>query len=229
MKWLYLAVNFGTVIVPFIFSFHPKLLFFKNFSSFLKAAIFAAVIFVAWDIAFTKAGVWGFNPDYVSGIYLFNLPLEEVLFFFCIPFSCLFTYHCLTLFYKMEWERSTVSKFIAVLCAILLLTGILHVHQLYTSVTFISLSVFLLFLQFYLKVDWLGKLLNVYPVLLIPFFIVNGILTGTGLAQPVVWYNDAHNLGIRLLTIPMEDVFYGFELITLNLLFYKYIQRKEAA
>ena len=61
----------------------------------------------------------------------------------------------------------------------------------------------------------------VYSVLLLPFFIVNGILTGTGLDSPVVWYNDNENLGLRVLTIPVEDIFYGMELIFLNLLIYQ--------
>ena len=55
--------------------------------------------------------------------------------------------------------------------------------------------------------------------LLIPFFIVNGILTGTGIDEPVVWYNNAENLSIRILTIPIEDIFYGFELIILTIYF----------
>jgi lycopene cyclase domain-containing protein len=57
--------------------------------------------------------------------------------------------------------------------------------------------------------------------MLIPFFIVNGILTGTGINEEVVWYNDEENLGIRLLTIPVEDIFYAFSLILLNLLLFK--------
>ena len=53
---------------------------------------------------------------------------------------------------------------------------------------------------------------------------MNGILTGTGLQQPVVWYNNNQNLAIRLLTIPIEDVFYGFELILLNIFLYEYFK-----
>ncbi len=112
------------------------------------------------------------------------------------------------------------------LSTILFLTGIYFKRNLYTSSTFVSLSVLLLFLKYIVKINWLGKLVMIYPVLLIPFFIVNGILTGTGIAQPVVWYNNAEILRIRLFTIPLEDVFYGFELILLNVFFYEYFKSK---
>ncbi len=81
-------------------------------------------------------------------------------------------------------------------------------------------------MQFALRVNWIGKLWRIYPILLIPFFIVNGILTGTGLEEPVVWYNDSRNLGIRLLSIPIEDVVYGFEMILLTIFFYAFYVKK---
>lgn len=68
--------------------------------------------------------------------------------------------------------------------------------------------------------------MSIYPVLLIPIFIVNGILTGTGLESPVVWYDNNENLGLRLTTNPFEDVIYGFELLLLNVLFFDYYNDK---
>ena len=41
--------------------------------------------------------------------------------------------------------------------------------------------------------------------MLIPFLIVDGLLT----SLPILQYNDAENLGIRLFSIPIEDIVYG--------------------
>lgn len=225
MKLTYFWVDFFTVIIPFIFSFHPKINFKKKFKFFFPANILVASLFIIWDISFTKKGVWGFNPDYVSGIYFFNLPIEEILFFICIPFSCVFTYHSINLFFNIRSKPKTEVLFVNALATVLIVTGIYFYSRMYTSYTFISLSLLLLFMKYMAKVDWLPKLAMVYLFLLIPFLIVNGILTGFGLAQPVVWYNNAENIGIRLLTIPVEDIFYGFELILLNVTLYEYFKK----
>jgi lycopene cyclase domain-containing protein len=226
MKYTYLLVNFFSVIVPFLFSFHPKINFYKIWKAFFPANIIAAIIFLIWDVLFTSKGIWGFNPKYVSEIYFFHLPLEEVLFFICIPFACVFTYHSINLFFKIEWKLKTENIFCIILSLLLFITGILFYDRLYTSVTFISTAILMLVLKFIFKIKWFGKLISIYPILLIPFFIVNGILTGSCLQEPVVWYNNAENLGIRLFTIPVEDVFYGFELILLNIFFFEIFKSK---
>ncbi len=226
MKSLYLLVDFFTIIIPLLFSFHPKIKFYKTWKAFFIAATIVAIIFLTWDIIFTRLGVWSFNPRYITGIYLFGLPVEEILFFICIPFSCVFTYYCLDKFFSLAWPPRWETFFCITLSFGLLIIGMIWLDKLYTSVTFISTAVVCLLLKFGVKIKWFGKAVTVYTVLLIPFLIVNGILTGTGLEEPVVRYNDGENLGIRLFTIPIEDTVYGFELILLNLFFFEAIKAR---
>ena len=222
MKYTYFLINFFTVLVPFLFSFNQRNQFYKYFKPFFYANILTGLLFVLWDAYFTKMKVWGFNPDYIFGVYLLNLPLEEVLFFVCVPFACVFSYHSLKIFYKAKWSAKTENRIVLLFAIALFSIGFLYFDRAYTSVTFISLAFLILVLKYLGRVTWLPQLFTVYPILLIPFFIVNGLLTGTGLEQPVVWYNNDENLGIRLLTIPVEDIAYGFELILLNVFLFEY-------
>lgn len=82
-------------------------------------------------------------------------------------------------------------------------------EQAYTFATGLFLSLFLLVQLVVLKSKYLGRFYLAYLVLLIPFSLVNGILTGTGIEEEVVWYNNSENISVRMLTIPLEDVFYG--------------------
>lgn len=51
----------------------------------------------------------------------------------------------------------------------------------------------------------------------------NGYLTG----RPIVLYDPGYFLGVRLGTIPVEDFFYGFGLITLTLVLWEFFMRKD--
>ena len=228
MKPLYFLVDFFTVMVPLLFSFHPKINFYKTWKEFFLAAVSVAVLFIIWDSIFTHLGIWNFNPRYITGIYILKLPIEEMLFFICIPFSCVFTYYSVDRFYNLSWNPTWENIFCILLSLILLITGLVFPHRLYTSVTFISTAFVCLVLKFIFRINWFGKAVSVYLLLLIPFLIVNGILTGTWLEEPVVRYNQMEILNIRLFTIPVEDIFYGFELILLNLFIYlQLVRRKE--
>ena len=227
MQYTYLLVNFFTIIIPFLFSFHPKLKFHKTWSAFFPAVMLSGLIFVLWDMYFTHLGVWGFNDRYLTGIEIGNLPLEEVLFFFCIPYACVFTFHCIDLFMGRTGGPK-MQKFITLFLVVgLLLFGIFNISRSYTATTFISFALLLLFAEFILKINWLTRFYIIYGVLLIPFFMVNGVLTGSWIEEEVVWYNSEEFMNFRIGTIPVEDAFYGAELILLNLLFYRYFLNRK--
>ncbi len=217
MELLYLYVNIGAIFIPFIFSFHKKLQFHQKWKAFFSANLISASFFILWDIYFTELGIWGFNPKYLTGVQLWNLPLEEVLFFTCIPYACVFTYHAIKLRIALPpYPKQNLFKLLLfglVLISIVLL--FLFSNQWYTFSTFALLLLLLIYIHLK-KIAWFPQFITSYGILLIPFTIVNGILTGTGIEQEVVWYDPKHHLGIRYLSIPIVDVFYGLCLILMN-------------
>ncbi len=222
-KCTYLLVDFFCIIFPFVFSFHPKLRFHRQWQYFVLPCVLTALFFIIWDILFTAKGVWSFNPSYVCGVYFFNLPLEEVLFFIFIPYACVFTYYCMSLFVNDRWRRSQARLVSYMLIVFLLSVALSHPARLYTSVTFILLAIFLFFLLVK-KVRFMPMFYLSFLVILIPFFISNGILTGSFLKAPVVIYNNNYNLGIRMFTIPVEDTFYGMLLLLMNVSGFEYLR-----
>ena len=228
-KYLYLIIDFLSIIFPFLFSFHPRNNFYKKWMSIWPAVLIPAGIFIIWDAGFTQLGVWGFNPRYLTGIYFINLPIEEVLFFICIPYACAFTYESVNIISAKERISENAQLWISdILSACLILAGIINYSKWYTSVTFIATAIFIILLHRVWKVNFMGRFYFAFLFILIPFFIVNGILTGTGIDQPVVWYNDSENLGIRMGTIPFEDTFYGMLLIAMNIALLEYFENKNA-
>lgn len=227
MHFTYLLIDFFTVIVCFIFSFHPKIQFSRHFGAFFKASVLVGLVFIIWDIWFTKNGVWWFNDDYLLGIRLFGLPIEEILFFICIPFSCVFTYFCLDKFFKLDWKPLPEKLYVIFSIIAYLSVAFVFYDRVYTLVTFLTLAFSLITLYYYLGVRWIGKVSFIYLILSPGFLSVNGILTGTGLETPIVNYNPYNFIGFRILTIPIEDFFYGLALILWNVFFLNKFMRKD--
>lgn len=179
-----------------------------------------AIFYIAWDALFTKWGVWSFNEAYISGYHLSNLPVEEVLFFFVVPYCCIFIYECLICYFPAITKLGGSKKIVLAMGVIFVITGIVFFQQRYTGYTFLLLGAALLayipLKTFFTGFNFPAFLIS-YAVILIPFLLVNGFLT----AIPVVLYNDAENFGFRIYTIPFEDAFYGMLLIFLNLLIYE--------
>ena len=220
MKFTYLLIDLFSVLVPFIFSFHPSLRFYKNWPAFFPAMLATAIVFVGWDMYFTHLKIWGFNAQYLTGFTIGNLPIEEILFFFCIPYACVFTYACLNLLIKKTLSGRVQFVISSSLIALSIFMAVRFNSLRYTDYTFTVLAALVFLTQFILKSRWLSRFYVTYLLLLLPFVIVNGLLTGTGLHNPVVWYNPAHIIGVRILTIPVEDIFYGMDLILLNIIIY---------
>ncbi len=225
--YTYLLVNFGTLLFPLLFSFEKKVAYFKTWKFLFPSMLITAALFLTWDYFFTAKGIWGFNPDYVSGLYFLNLPVEEVLFFFIIPFSSIFIYMFLNRFWPdAGFFRKYARSITILILTVAIVLAIFNYNKAYTLLN-CSYAIVLLSLQlFFVKGDYMGRFYRFYLVHLIPFFIVNSILTGTGLQNPVVWYNNHENIGIRLGTIPAEDLLYSMSLMLMNISLFEYFRQQ---
>lgn len=226
-KYLYLTLNILSFIVPFAFSFYPKAKFFKKWKYVIPGIVATAILFIIWDEVFTQMGVWGFNDKYVTGIRLMSLPLEEILFFLCIPYACLFTYFALNYLVEKDHlfpHQEIISSIIIVVCLVL---GMYFMDKAYTGVTFMATGLFVAWHLLKLRPRYMGRFYFAFIFILIPFFIVNGILTGSFIDEPVVWYNNEENLGIRIATIPIEDMFYGLLMILMSITIAEELERRE--
>ena len=183
-----------------------------------------AAIYIAWDSWFTARNVWSFNDQYIIGKKYFGLPIEEILFFLVIPYCCVFIYECVRLYFPAVTKKVKGDAWLKSIAVLLLIAGVVFFKKDYTAST--SLFLGLTLILFFVFRKWFpgfnsGVFLISYAITLVPFLVVNGFLT----ALPVVIYNDAENLGARIYTIPVEDVFYGMLLVFLNItLFEKFRQ-----
>lgn len=225
-NWLYVFINLGAISIPFLAGFDKRLEFQKQWKFLFPSMLLTMLVFIPWDMLKTDLAVWGFNPRYLLGYYIGNLPVEEWGFFIAIPYACLFTYHSLNYLIKKDYLSKYANSFTVILAVFFLATGVLNIDKLYTSVTFISTAAFLLFHFFVVKASYLGRFYMMYFVTLIPFFIVNGLLTGSFIPEEVVYYDNTQNLGIRVGTIPVEDMVYGLLMLLMNVTWFEYLRNR---
>jgi len=225
---LYLWLDLLAISVPFLVSFHPRVKLYKDWNALFLALLITLIPFIIWDIYFTYQGYWGFNEVYLSGLNFLYLPIEEWMFFICIPYACIFTHIAILEINPRLQLSEKLTKQISIV--LLLLFGILFLfnfNKAYTAVDMIF-GLVILGWVYYKNLSLLRSFFITFLFMLIPFFIVNGILTGTGIEGNVVWYNDAQNLGIRLGTIPVEDTVYAFSMILMNLYLFDFFKKKLA-
>jgi lycopene cyclase domain-containing protein len=207
----YLLINLCILAGPFLLSFFPTVKYKEKWALVLLATLPVALVFIVWDAVAVARLDWEFSPERITGYKLFNLPLEEVLFFFTVPFSCLFIWECLNYYFK---DRTvTFPRFLKIVMVLVFVTAaFLFRDQYYTSTVLVFCGIFFL-ISFFLKQS-ITQSRNFWLMILIsyiPFLIFNFLLTSI----PVVTYNQSAIWGIRITTIPFEDFFYSFALLAL--------------
>lgn len=220
--FVYLAVNFFTIVGPLLKSWNYKMRMRDNWAELWPTIGAVSLFFLVLDYFFTAWNVWQFNPEFITGIYVFNLPIEEILFFITTFYACMFVYEVLNYFIKND-ILGKIAPYISIGLVVLnCVIAFIHIDLMYTFSHLLMAAITIIVHHLLLGNSVAGRFYLSYIVCLIPFLIMNGILT----ACPVVIYNNAENLGIRIGTIPVEDTMYCLQMLMMNVTMYELLKKK---
>lgn len=238
MKAEYLIFNLIIIFSLISANFFYKKMVFPSLKTSLTAISPVAMFFIIWDILVTNDW-WAFNSKHNLGIYFFNLPIEEVMFFFTVPYACLTLWINLKnnkninkiKFLQKDFIKSKDTKIFYVATTILFLLfmiNALHFGDLDQSreytLTVLSL-LFITFINDYFSNLFLFKkikFLTLIFIVIILTTIFNGYLT----MRPVVTYNQHVKTDLLVYTIPIEDYLYGLILIINIIYIYEKLNKK---
>lgn len=101
----YLGALILALLGPLLLSFYPPLKFYRHKSLLLKTICTVAAPFIVWDLLAVYFQHWSFEQSKVYPWSFINIPLEEVLFFFVIPFCCIFTWEVVLYFSRNKQRK----------------------------------------------------------------------------------------------------------------------------
>lgn len=190
-----------------------------KFSAAAVAIAAMSVLFIVWD-QFVTGRWWEFNDAYILGPKLGKLPIEEVFFFLVIPWSCLIIWENLR-------ERIMGSTVKNVEVGVVLAGGLIGVAGLVNGWWYTATVGVLLagvggasyFFNHWLRKKAAWIFLGLVCGLTIVF---NNYLT----TRPIVRYFSPTISGVRIGTMPIEDVLYGVILLSGVVMVYEFQRKK---
>ncbi len=207
MQAEYLLFNLVILSGPVFLSFLEPTYFLHRWKAAWWSVAIVALPYLAWD-SWVTGSHWFFNERYTLPFRVGGLPLGEILFFFGVPFACLFSWE--TLFKPtprpvcVEWLRWSrrVGMFSLVPLGIALYAG----GKQYTGLVCFALAGAVWF-DGWIESDLL--LMPRFYGFLLFVLCLTAVFNGYLTARPIVTYGRAFQLDVRVGTIPLEDFFYG--------------------
>lgn len=229
MNPIYLWVDLAVLLPTLALSFDKRVSFRSKWKSYWPVNAAVTSLFIAWDILFTEAGIWGFNPDYLLGVDLLGLPIEEWGFFIAIPYACTFSYVTLKHYFNVRpayrYGTASLNMLVWLVCIGLVFQ---FTDRAYTLSASFGLALMLTWLMRQHR-PWISMFWLAYTALLIPFIVTNGVLTGLdfysypilhmkpeSIEDHIVWYNAMENTGVRIFSMPLDDLIYGALLMLMH-------------
>lgn len=224
-KWYYSIILLVCLLPVIAISITGRKPFIRKWLLAIASAMITSIFFLPWDILFSRISIWGFNDKYLIGIEILDLPLEEWLFFLVVPFCCIMIYEKVSTSERPQIPYRSVNMYTSFTIAICILILVTYPTQWYTA----SVAILGMCLASGLRATVPKyRLLDYYHAFfwcLIPFLLIDGMLTGLITSEPVVLYNRGEITGHRIFSIPVEDMIYCYGLLMINFVVYRRLRR----
>ncbi|KIO76633.1 hypothetical protein TH53_13870 [Pedobacter lusitanus] len=220
MNYTYLLINLVLLLLP-VLLFSIRQLNFTNNSKFIVLALLITVFAFSIPTEFlTQFKVIVFNPPFLSGMTLWQLPIEELLLSFILPLCGLAVY----LFLNYRYPDNNPDKYSLAFSNIMLGICIAMLYfghkKLYTLYTFSILLLFILYIEYVNKIRFMYRFYRAFLVTLIPFYVVYGLLTNL----PVLQYTSSETLNFSQFNIPFEAPFYFMGMLLLSVYLFEFFK-----
>lgn len=220
-EFTYYLFNILVFLPVLVLSFVTDVKPHRHLLGLLAGYLFVSFPFMVWDVWAVAAGHWHFNEAYVTGPYLFDVPLEEYLFFLTVPFAAVYVWGLVK---KFVADRSLAGIFPLLVFGIV---GGISVWMLinfwdngYTrSAAIASLIAVLVAASSRIAYTW--RFWTFQLLLLGLFLVFNSILT----MLPIISYGPDAIIGFKIGDIPIEDFLFNFAFINLFLLVFNAADR----
>ncbi|TXT67405.1 MAG: conserved membrane protein of unknown function [Promethearchaeota archaeon] len=219
---LYFWLNFLVIIFPFLLSFDKKVAFWRRWPPLLLSMLVVSSSFIIWDIIVTEIGHWSFSETLAGTFKLINLPLGEWFFFIAVPYATVFIYECVRA-YSTEKMLNIPRYVFIIIGSIGFIPMFFFLDRGYTVIMVIVFFITMLLVSFLVHEKFQSSWTIIALFLsYIPFLIFNGVFT----FLPIVSYSSEAIIGLRVISIPIEDFFYSFSLISLYYVFYSMFRER---
>lgn len=220
MNFTYLLLALRIILVPILILCVKKTNFSHTIKFAIPAVLITAAIFSIPTTLLVLSGAWSFNEEYITGIYLWKMPIEEIIFYIAILLAGIGIYAALNESFPnnaLDKFSLSVSNVILGVCVAMLF---FTYTKWYSATTFGILFVLLIFIEYIGKIRFMYRFYRAFLVFLVLFYICQLMVA----QLPIITYSDTFNLKIG--NIPFESQFYFMGMLLMSIYLFEWFKGK---
>lgn len=225
MKYTFLLLALGLLVLPLVFHIRKKIFKDGSFKAALGAGLISAIIFSTLAVVLQLLGILIYSADKTIEIFVKDIPIEQYLLNFSFSLVGVSLYQYLNIrFPKNDLQRYSlaVSNLLLGLCIAFLFFGY---SKWYTLLTFSTLLLVLFLIEYVGKLRFMYRAYRAFVVILIPFYLVYGILFWNGILK--VSQNGL--FGLYIAKIPLENHFIMLSMLLVSIYMFEFFRSKQTA